>query len=356
MPAGFTGDDACRRCHPGIFHEHAASRHAQTLRRMRPECLPRGFPRHRRFTDPSTGIRYTLTERAGCYTLAAIIPGSVRACPVDLVFGSGKSGLTFVTVAEPEAVRELRMSYFPARRAWVSLFGEQGAVRDPLGQRLQGIEARHCLSCHATALPPRRLMPEERFLGVGCEACHGPGGAHVTAALAGQPRRGMERLDRWEAVRLNRLCGRCHGSDLEVNPRDESALRQTARFQPYGLMLSDCFHESGGRLSCLSCHDPHENARTDARHYEAVCLSCHGGKVGLHIVGPSGHQAFGAERSRAAAGVGDGLSQHLVTRAPEHPKTVCPVNPRSGCTHCHMPAREVMLGVKMADHWIRVVQ
>ena len=58
-------------------------------------------------------------------------------------------------------------------------------------------EAR-CAECHATgysrnyAPETRTYAPEMAEIGVGCEACHGPGSAHVAdpaAADAGRPRR-----------------------------------------------------------------------------------------------------------------------------------------------------------------------
>ena len=47
------------------------------------------------------------------------------------------------------------------------------------------------------------------------------------------------------------------------------------RFQPVGLMASRCFIASR-KLSCLTCHDAHENARrNDPAWYTARCLQCH---------------------------------------------------------------------------------
>jgi hypothetical protein len=281
---------------------------------MRRDRLPRGFPRAERFADPETGTEYALTEREGRFLFAAGAAGG-RARAIDFALGSGKTGMTFVSLDGPRAIRELRMSYFPGRRAWAVTPGQRGPAADPIGRQHEGTMAQRCLACHATVLPASRLAPEERFMGVGCEACHGPGQAHVAAARAGAPARGVDRLGRWGAARLNHLCGECHRSEQELDPLDEAALTQTQRFQPYGLMKSACFQKSGDRLSCLSCHNPHRDAARDVRGYERACRSCH---------------------------------------APG--STICPVNPRDGCIGCHMPPREVTRGVAMADHWIRVVR
>ena len=93
----------------------------------------------------------------------------------------------------------------------------------------------------------------------------------------------------------------------------------------------------------VTCHDAHEDARLDASHYEAVCLSCHGGKAGVQAFRRSGVQGNADEHPTPNA-------QHLISGRP------CPVNPRSGYIACHMPNREVVRGISMADHWIRVVR
>lgn len=309
----YAGDAACKGCHPAAFREHAATRHAATLRPVRKDTMPPGFPHTARFTDPLLSTEYQIFERDGGYRIAARSPMGEREAPLDLVLGSGKSGMTFVSMEGEGAIRELRMSYFPRRRTWEVTPGQRIPGADPLGKRHEGEMARRCLACHATVLAETDVAPEETFFGVGCESCHGPGLPHVRAARAGRPKQGMERLATWGADRLNHLCGECHRSEREIDPLDEAALAQTGRFQPYGLMKSACFLKSDNRLSCLTCHAPHRDASRDAAGYERACRSCHD---------------TGASR--------------------------CPVNPRDGCIPCHMPPQHVTRGVTMADHFIRV--
>jgi len=84
----------------------------------------------------------------------------------------------------------------------------------------------------------------------------------------------MEKIGQWSATRIDALCARCHRSinDVALDQYDAS---NTARFQPYGLEQSPCFQKSGGKLSCITCHDPHSDASTDRRYYEKICLTCH---------------------------------------------------------------------------------
>jgi hypothetical protein len=315
VAAQFVGDQACARCHARQFKEHVASNHALTLRPMRRERLPKDFPACANFTDTRTGTSYTLTEAAGRFALTARAGGKDRTQEVDLALGSGKRGMTFLALQQPESMIELRLSCFPRRNEWFVTPGQNGPDPHPLGVQHTGKMAQRCLGCHSTVVPASRAFPEERFMGVGCESCHGPGQDHVAAATAGRKPLEIERLRDRGAKEINELCGECHRTANDINADDGISITMTQRFQPYGLMKSACFLESDDRLSCVTCHNPHTNSETRPAAYERACLSCH---------------------------------------SPAKKQTVCPVNQRSGCVGCHMPQREVIPGISMADHWIRV--
>jgi hypothetical protein len=317
--ASFVGDAKCARCHQKEFAEHALTNHARTLRRMRRDRLPKGFPASGELVDQFSGAAYTMKETGGRFELQVAGGTATETRKVDLALGSGKRGMTFLSREGPDAMLELRASCFPRQEEWFITPGQNGPFAPPMGKVHQGEAARRCVGCHAVTLPAKGVIPEPRFMGVGCESCHGAGSEHVAAAKVDLKPGAIRSLREVGATELNELCGKCHRTAKDIDPANEVAAQQTQRFQPYGLMKSECFLRSGDRLSCVTCHQPHQNVETRVSTYERTCRSCHG--------------------------EGNAAGQR---------QTVCPVNARTGCVGCHMPQRPLMPGISMADHYIRV--
>src|SRR5205823_2953632 len=99
--------------------------------------------------------------------------------------GSGKSSLAFASMPSEGVLAEARMSYYPPMKRWFVTPGQEQISSRSLGNMTRGEPARQCLGCHTVTLPASGLMPEKKFMGVGCESCHGAGGAHVAAMMAG---------------------------------------------------------------------------------------------------------------------------------------------------------------------------
>lgn len=306
-PTPYAGSAACKPCHAAEFESHQKTFHAATLREATLADLGLLAPAA---GEVPGGGRFTVESGR----LVAHAAGS--SLPLQLALGSGKTGMTFMAILEHTSA-EIRQSYFPREKKWYLTPGVEKASAS-LGSAIHKEEVtRQCLGCHAVTLPLLTLMPERRFFGVGCESCHGPGGEHVTALQKGEKPKGLGMMSLRGATgtQINALCGRCHRTEADITVE---ARKMTNRFQPYGLSLSRCFKESGNVLTCITCHNPHENVGRDPKPYEAVCLSCH-----------------------------------------TAPKKACPVNPKAQCISCHMPDRPVMqhgsaIRLQMADHFICV--
>ena len=200
-----------------------------------------------------------------------------------------------------------------------------------LGKQMVGRDGvRRCLFCHTTNF--RAVLdesgPEAADHSIGCETCHGPGGNHVAAVDAGLADMAIATPAKTPAAKVNKLCGQCHSmhnTSVIDAPRTDPVWY---RFQSLTMTWSRCFTESDGKLSCVTCHDPHRDAETVPSRNEAKCLSCHSPDPGR-----------GQDSKKAATAA----------------KTRCPVNPTQGCITCHMPKAwmESTHSFK-TDHYIRV--
>jgi len=309
--ADYVGNEACRPCHAAEYAQYQASSHAHTLRRMSRAELGDQTPP----TGRINGSQYALLEQDDQFYFEVNPPGmpdKYQLWPLDYVFGSGKSGLSFVSMLEGRNVVEMKMSYFPRERVWRVTPGQKLDNPAAAGNLGNLDQSRRCLGCHVIAMSRNTFVPRREFFGVGCESCHGPGRAHIAAVQVHASDLKMARLAQIGARELNTLCGKCHQTEKDVASSPVLA-KMTYRFQPYGLMLSRCFRESGNRLSCLTCHSAHADISIGPASYTGACLSCHSPDS---VPPPNGGKSG----------------------------KVCPVNAKSDCTTCHMPKRDMQFG------------
>lgn len=160
--------------------------------------------------------------------------------------------------------------------------------------------------------------------GIGCERCHTGALEHQTAALHGSREHMPPDLSQSPPSELNETCGQCHRTWEAVVRGNKTGSIDNVRMQPYRLTNSQCFDGLDKRLSCVTCHDPHQPQITSVSAVDKTCLSCH------------------ATGTRATA------VEH------EHPK-ICPVGTHD-CATCHMPKVQLLGGdIAFTDHQIRVV-
>ena len=169
-----------------------------------------------------------------------------------------------------------------------------------------------CIFCHTGRANPiagsngRYADPPFSELSIGCENCHGPGAAHVQAmSHFSQGNNGATIINpsRLSSYLANNICMGCHQTgDVRVlkagktygdvrpgRPLDETLsiliVPPTPEAPPdndhvehyYSMTLSKCYRSSSGRMSCISCHDPHvQPVPAEAPAYFArKCLTCH---------------------------------------------------------------------------------
>lgn len=321
----YVGNAACATCHPSECAGFSTSRHATTLHLATRESLGK--------LCPPTGViphaGYSIEEKAGRFVLTKNLPEH-KEQPLTYVLGSGKLGMTYVTVLDSENMLETHMSFSPNIQSWNVTPGQEKPKKSDLtfGRLKNDGEERRCLLCHATSLPKDSLITSPQFFGVGCEACHGPGKEHIDAVhSANSTDLHMINLGKLNPTDLNEACGKCHRSALGIDINSKAATK-THRFQPYALSRSLCRTSSGEPLSCLSCHNPHKDVSHDKTTYNLVCLSCH---------------------SNTAQQVAKHSKSIFIGK-------ICPVNAKTECITCHMRPKKAFplsaMSATMVDHLI----
>jgi len=319
----FIGSKACETCHADAARAHDTSMHAHTLALASDHPSAKHFDTNQEVKDPALAVKYTFRTEAGkpLLRVARTPTGPSEELMPRYVIGSGYHGYTYLFEREDRYL-ESRLSYYPPAKRWTWTPGQeqQTPFRAPMGRLLEAGEAFSCFICHSTTLvhegeTPR---PEKSIFNVGCERCHGAGREHAESARNGQKAGSIFRFRDASADTIMRLCGECHRSPQSIPEEELETSVDLPRFAGTALGASKCYQKSGGKLSCVSCHDPHAGVSRSATSYEKVCISCHNGQS-----------------------------------AAQKP---CPVKPKSGCIPCHMPPQS--LGdpeeVKFHNHWIRV--
>jgi hypothetical protein len=336
---GYVSSGACQSCHPlqfatwsGSFHRtmtqvatataampdfnHASiALRAQTIR-----LSQRGSELWAQFDDPdSTGsLSSSRIERQ-----------------IVLITGSHHQQAFWYRTDHSRLLGQLPAIYLTSERQWIPR--NSAFLRPPTGANASetGRWNAVCINCHTThgkskldapltAPGPRRADTTVAEFGIGCEACHGPGGGHALANsspirrywlhLTGERDSTIVQPTRLDPRVSSEVCGQCHGVWDFYQPADERhanaegfqyrpgaelrdtrfvaqptvnlaapPMRRLVRSYPTyvadsfwpdgmvrvsgreynGLIESPCYrnaHETSRTLSCSSCHQMHKGS------------------------------------------------------------------------------------------------
>jgi hypothetical protein len=323
----FTGEQECAGCHAGIARTQITTQMARTLM---PAASSQILATHTGPIFKFGSWRYQIVRAKDSFVLTVGDGNHQRSEPLQWAFGSGAIAQSYLWW-EKGQLYESRFNYFADLHGFDRTPGRLAAPPVSLdmaqGRQLADFEARQCYSCHTTALTTSQPLTAAHYQpGITCEACHGPGRAHVEAMNKGEEddMHIVNPATLAPAVSVD-FCGACHST-----PKDAELMGMvgpvTARFPAYRLEKSRCWGATGDAgLTCFACHDPHRPLERDPAAYDNACLRCHAN-------GPSG-------RSRTAA-----------------VHAACPVA-KSRCTSCHMEKiRMAGIHYDFTDHEIRIVK
>jgi predicted CXXCH cytochrome family protein len=349
LKAQYVDSAVCGSCHREIARNFGQTGMGRSAYRPSPQNTVEDYRDHNTLEHRPSSRYYTMIERDGKFFQRRHQIGfngketNIVETQADFVIGSGNHARTYLHRLSEGKLVELPVS-------WYSEDGGHWAMSPGYNRSDQRDFRRvvpdDCMFCHsAKASEPAAID---------CQRCHGPGGAHATAAGSG--RAGAETIRRaiLNPARLNRdrqleVCMQCH---LETTSRyvpnairrydrslfsyrpgqplgdyaiyfdrgkgDHATDNQGDRFEiahaAYRLRKSACFRAS--QMTCTTCHDPHQAMRGEqaVERYKAVCVTCHA-------------TAHRAEKQLASA----------------------------NCLDCHMPKRraEDAVHVVMTDHYIQ---
>lgn len=217
---------------------------------------------------------------------------------VDYAVGSGKHATGYL-VAIKDHLFQSPIAYYKSRHGYDVAPGYE-AQADPDFTRAV---TPACLFCHSGRAEPvagtanEYKSPPFSHLAIGCSRCHGATEGH----LAHPGPATIVNPARLQGDARNSICEQCHllgvarvlnpgkqftdfqpGTPLEntftvyrnnMPPGAASKFRVISHVEQ--LALSRCVRESGGRLWCGTCHDPHRDPVQPAAFYRSKCLACH---------------------------------------------------------------------------------
>ncbi len=337
--AGYVGSRACAKCHPSIYESFSRTDMGGSMSEINPSLLEK-MPASASVFDSRLNRHFEIYPRDGNlyqseYEATADGREVFRETrKVEWIIGSGANGSGAI-VRDDDYLFEAPLSFYAKIHSWALSpgfeFGDYGFNR-PI---LPG-----CIVCHS-GQPKPVLEGNGRFqeplfmeLAIGCENCHGPGRSHVAAAQMGSPLGSIANPAKLSPWLADNICMSCHqtgdarvlqagktyrdfrpGAELDdtlsiflVPFGRESAPKDDLLEHYLSMRLSKCYLKSGGRLGCISCHDPHVQPlpQEAPAYFRQKCMGCH------------------TEKSCA---VPLSLRQH---------KT-----PPDDCAGCHMPKRDV---------------
>ena len=353
----YVGSDACRDCHLELYQSFMKTTTAHSMVRLDSSNIIESYPQINPVYDPGQDFYYEMIQRGNRFFQREYrldLTGEIiheRIMEAHYAIGSGKN-LRMYFHDENGMFYELPLTWYVHRGEWDLSPG----YREFGNLRFSRFAGSKCLACHNDHMKVSPIA-YERFLkpyplGIGCEACHGPGDLHIrqergeTIDLPSDDARTIVNPVDLSPRRQIDVCQQCHlqgkgwalwegvgwfdfrpGMLLEDRWSvftDSKTKREAFKVanSAYRFAQSRCFKESHGVTTCNTCHDSHGTFKGSSIEFNRQnCQKCH----------PP--ESLPGKGSRFAHG------------------------PNDNCVPCHMKqtgTENTLHGVINTDHWIRV--
>ncbi|CAD0185585.1 Formate-dependent nitrite reductase, periplasmic cytochrome c552 subunit [Ruegeria sp. THAF57] len=354
----YVGSDQCVECHQDEADAWANSHHALAWTgvdagRVVADFDGTGFEHDGMSVEFSKGeaLSARVTEKDGV-TTEYDVHSVIGIAPLQ----------QYLFETEPGRLQSFDVVWDTEQKRWFHLYPDQDLPPDD-GLHWTGPYKNwnaRCAECHATGFEKnydaqtRSYASTQEEIGVGCEACHGPGSAHIDwtkgQSLGGDLTEYGFIMD-WGSGQTEaeiQQCAGCHsrreahgdGNPLPGTPYHDAynlAVLRPGLYHPdgqildevyvYGSFLQSKMYAQG--VGCMDCHEPH--SATLRAEGNGVCTQCHS---------PAGNSRFPTLTSKEY----DAPDHH------HHPDG----SDGAQCKSCHMIER-VYMGVDgRRDHSFRI--
>jgi tetratricopeptide (TPR) repeat protein len=307
----YVGSESCKDCHLEIYEAYKNSPTGRSMSRMESTNVIEKFPQEYTVYDTAKKYYYEMVEKEGKYFQREYRFDNEGNLVHDLwveaqyIIGSG-SNLRMYFYDENGMFYQLPLTWYVHEQRWDMSPG----YSEFNNVRFSRFVGEMCFSCHNGYMPQldnaNNRYKKPYTLGIGCEACHGPGDLHVRQTSGEEIELPSENAltivnpPKLSPQRRNDVCLQCHlegktwalhdgknwfdfrpGLLLEDHrsvyaPSQKKKEIFRVANTGYRLFLSRCFQGSHGTMTCDICHDSHGMIQQDRKLFNRRnCLRCH---------------------------------------------------------------------------------
>ncbi len=351
----YVGMQACRTCHEEVYQSFIQTGMGQSYDHATREKSAADFSDHALVYDHDLDFYYKpYWHGDSLYFMEYRLDGKdtvhKRIQKIDYIIGSGQHTNSHIFEVNGY-LYQAPITFYTQKGKWDLAPG----FEDGASSRFARVIQSECMTCH-NGYPDFVPNSQNKYIslktGIDCERCHGPGSLHVAEKHAGVivdtsqgPDYSIVNPRRLSIELQNDVCQRCHLQGIAVLNDDKTffdfhpgmRLSEVMNvFMPQyegaedkmimashveRMKKSDCF-VSSGKMSCITCHDPHVSVKfTPRKKFNDACGGCHGGS-----------------------------NQTFCTELPERRMAK-----NNDCVGCHMPQNSSIdiPHVAVTDHYIR---
>lgn len=313
----YVGMEKCRTCHEGVYQTFIQTGMGQSFgHATRMKSAADFSPAHALVYDKDLDFYYKpYWNNDSLYIMEYRLEGKdtihKRVQKIDYIVGSGQHTNSHI-FSSNGYLYQAPITFYTQKKQWDLAPGfEKGA-----SSRFSRLIEIECMSCH-NGYPKFVDNSQNKYVslktGIDCERCHGPGGLHVQEKEAGNivdtskgPDYTIVNPRRLSTELQNNICQRCHLQGIAVlndgknffdfhpgmklsevmnvfMPQYEGARDKMIMASHVERMKKSNCYVSSGKMSCITCHNPHVSVKfTPRTQYINACQSCHGGSSQPH--------------------------------------------------------------------------